>query len=107
MITPAPLIKPPPNEPIRHRYLADRILLLLLYSASDASIGLERLAPDAGGGVLLRMGPLSRALRLNSSKLYDQLLFLQHTGYLEYVDYKFKWNHVLVKPTKPQVSWPA
>ena len=87
-----------PNEPIRHRYLADRILILLLYRPADESIGLLRLED---GAVALKMGPLARALKMNSTRLYDQLLFLQSEGYLTTVDYKWKWGMVRVVPSAP------
>ncbi len=92
----------PNKEPIRHRYLADRILLLLLYKPADPEHGLERLED---GSVALKMGPISRLLKMNSTRLYDQLLFLQHTGYLDLLDHKYKWGWVRVRPTRPLCSW--
>lgn len=88
-------------ESVRVRYLADRIMLILLYSAPTDGM-LER---TADGAVLIKAGPLARALKLNSTRLYDQLLFLQHSGYLTDVDPKARWGWVSVKPTRPAVNW--
>lgn len=93
-----------PANPVRHRYMADRLLALLLYKPADKEAGIERL-PD--GSVLLRMGPLARLLKLNSSKLYDQLLFLHSMGYLDTFDIKYAWGKVRVRPSKPLCSWTA
>lgn len=94
----------PPTNPVRHRYMADRLLALLLYKPASEEDGVLRLED---GSVLLRMGPLSRLLKLNSSKLYDQLLFLHSMGYLEMVDIKYQWGRVRVRPSKPLCSWPS
>ena len=83
--------------------MADRLLALLLYKPEDKVAGIERLKD---GSVLLRMGPLARLLKLNSSKLYDQLLFLHSMGYLEVFDIKYQWGRVRVRPSKPLCSWP-
>ena len=90
--------------PVRHRYIADRLLILLLYRPASEEEGITRLED---GSLLLKMGRLARLLRLNSSRIYDQLLFLEHTGYLAYVDYKFKYGQVRVKPVAPLVTWTA
>lgn len=90
------------KEPIRRRYIADRILLLLLYKPADPDNGFDRLAD---GSLSLKMGPVSRLLKMNSTKLYDQFLFLQHTGYLDIFDHKYKWGHVRVRPTQPLPLW--
>lgn len=92
-----------PANPVRHRYMADRLLALLLYKPEDKAAGIERL-PD--GSVLLKMGPLARLLKLNSSKLYDQLLFLHSMGYLDTFDIKSQWGRVRVRPSKPLCAWP-
>lgn len=92
-----------PANPVRHRYMADRLLALLLYKAEDKQTGIERLKD---GSILLKMGPLSRLLKLNSSKLYDQLLFLHSMGYLDTFDIKYAWGRVRVRPAKPLCSWP-
>lgn len=75
-------------------------MLLLLYQPSNPDVGIERLA-EPQAACLLHMGPLARTLKLNSSRLYDQLLFLQSIGYLQKVDVNFKWGRVLVVPTPP------
>jgi hypothetical protein len=90
------------TEPIRHRYMADRLLAILLYKPADPAAGIERL-PD--GFVLLKMGPLARLLKLNSSKLYDQLLFLHSMGYIDTFDIKYAWGRVRVRPTLPLCHW--
>lgn len=89
-------------EPIRHRYMADRLLALLLYKPADSEAGIERLED---GSVLLKMGPLARLLKLNSSKLYDQLLFLHSMGYLDTFDIKYAWGKVRVRPSQPLCRW--
>ena len=93
------------DGPIRSRYLADRIMLVLLYAPVNAEEGI--VGRLEGGGILLKMGPLARRLALNSTKLFDQLLFLQHAGYLSCVDYNFKFGQVKVDVTPPQCKWVA
>ena len=91
------------DGPIRRRYLSDRIMLLLLYAPVNPERGIAgRLE---GGAVLLKMGPLARSLAMNSTKVFDQLLFLQHAGYLTSVDYNFKFGYVRVDVTPPQCQW--
>jgi hypothetical protein len=96
---PADESTPQEKGSIRRRYLADRILLILLYKPTDDSIGFTR-RPD--GACLVRMGPLARVLKLNSTRLYDQFLFLEHTGYIDKLNPKYKYGHVLVRPALPQ-----
>jgi hypothetical protein len=91
-------------EPIRHRYMADRLLAILLYKPANPEAGIERLAD---GSVLLKMGPLARLLKLNSSKLYDQLLFLHSMGYIDTFDIKYAWGRVRVRPALPLCHWNA
>lgn len=86
------------DGPIRSRYLPDRILLALLYKPADPDIGFNRL-PD--GSLLLKMAPVGKEFKLNSTRFFDQLLFLQAAGYLEKLDMRAKWGHVLVRPTLP------
>jgi len=83
---------------VRHRYLADRIALLLLYRAPSEEEGIQRMED---GSVLLRMGPFSRSLRLNSSRCYDQLLFLKEMGYLAEVDVNYQYGRVKVRVQPP------
>lgn len=90
------------DQPIRHRYLADRILLLLLYRPASADEGIERLED---GSVAVRMGPVSRMLKLNSTKLYDTFLFLHSVGYLREVDSKWRWGWVRLVLARPLCQW--
>lgn len=92
------------SSPIRQRYLADRVLLTLLYRPASEEDGIHRLQD---GSVLLKMGPVARLFRLNSSRLYDQLTFLHSTGYLDVLDLRYKYGQVRVRPAKCLVQWPT
>lgn len=83
---------------IRHRYLADRIMLLLLYRPASEESGIDRLED---GSLVLRMGRFATLLRLNSSKTYDQLLFLQSLNYISLVDPRYGWGKVRVVLAPP------
>lgn len=87
-----------PEGPVRHRYLADRILLLLLYRPASAEEGIERLDD---GSVAIRMGPVARLLKMNSTRLYDSLLFLHSIGYIRELDSKWRWGWVRCHITPP------
>ena len=86
-----------PESSIRHRYLADRVLLLLLYRPAEPD-SIERLED---GSVAIKMAAVARLLKLNSTKLYDQLLFLKEAGYIMLVDPKWRWAWVRVVCTVP------
>jgi hypothetical protein len=91
------------DGPIRQRYAADRTLLLLLYRpASPGEI--ERLED---GSVAIKMGPVARLMKYNSSKMYDQLLFLQSIGYIRELDSAWRWGWVRIVVTPPLCSWKA
>jgi len=89
---------------IRSRYIADRILLILLYRPGEEEIGLTRLED---GSILVRTGAMARSLKMNSSKLYDQFLYLQHAGYVDLLDLKYKFGQIRIRPTRPAVKWPS
>lgn len=89
-------------EPIRQRYLADRLMMLLLYAPASEADGRDRLED---GSISLKMTKVARSLRMNSSKLFDQLLFLQHSGYITELDVRFKYGCVRLRPTKPLCFW--
>ena len=80
---------------VRRRYIADRIMLVLLYHPSVEG-HLER----REGWITLKPSWLARQLKMNSSKLYDQFLFLQEQGYLV-VDRQAKWGYVRLFPATP------
>ena len=95
-------MKPTVDGPIRHRYVCDRILLVLLYAPASEEEGRDRLED---GSILLKMSKVARSLRMSSTHLYDQLLFLQHTGYIAELDVRFKHGCVRILPTKPLCRW--
>ena len=90
-----------PTRKVRGRYLCDRLQLLLLYSPAIDGM-LER---EQDGHILLRTGPFARQLKLNSSKLFDSLLFLQSTGYLRIDPMPPKYGWLRIYPTRPLVMW--
>jgi len=83
---------------VRHRYIADRIMMLLLYMPANPEFGVER---EEDGIVILKMGPFAKYLAMNSSKLYDQMLFLHHAGYIARVDPVSRWGYLVIHVTPP------
>lgn len=62
-----------PAKPVRNRLIPYKLLVLLLY-------GKQPFLHREGPTITLQLGPLSRHLRVSSSRLRDQLdwLFLNH-----------------------------
>lgn len=88
----------PGKGAMRQRYLADRILVTLLFRTHDPEGGFTR---QTSGHILLKLGPLASLLKMNSTKLYDQILFLHHAGYIQSVDPRYKWGHLRLLMTPP------
>ena len=67
--------EPMPARPLRNRLIPYKLLAICLYSKSITLLKRDRL------GIELRLGPLSRHLRVSSSRLRDQLQWLLANGY--------------------------
>lgn len=85
------------KNPIRSRYLADRILITLLYSAPIDSI-LSR-DPANPMKVTVRLSPFARSVRLNTTRLLDQISWLHTMGLITKIDLvsQYGWATLTLK----------
>ena len=88
---------PAQGQRFRHRYLASKVLVYLLYGAYTWRV-------PADGGVVVRIGPASKHLHISFTRLVDQLQWLHTHGFVEHVE--ILGGQATVKFKKPDV-WAA
>lgn len=87
--------------PIKSRYTADRILLMLLYHPQ-----VEGLVRHPDSSVTVRIGALAQRLKMNNTQVWNQLLFLKEHGYLTHLDQASDGvGRCRVRPARPLIPW--
>lgn len=86
--------------PIKSRYTADRILLMLLYHPQ-----VEGLIRNTDSSVSIRIGALAQRLKMNNTQVWNQLLFLKEGGYLTSLDQTEGLGRVRVTVRAPLLAW--
>jgi hypothetical protein len=88
------------KNPIRSRYLADRVLIMLLYSAPIDSVLVREPREDGQPlKVSVRLSPFARSIRLNTTRLLDQISWLHTMGLITKVDLisKYGWATLTIR----------
>lgn len=86
-----------PKKPIKNRLIPYKIIVLLLYGSYTWLI-----RDDYDGTITLRLGPMSRFLRVSSSRLREQLDWLFVNRYIASLSVKYGEAVVTIRP--PLVS---
>jgi hypothetical protein len=86
-----------PKKPIKNRLIPYKVLVLLLYGQYT---WLVRNPSD--GSIMLRLGPMSRFLRVSSSRLREQLDWLFLNRY--FASLSVKYGEAVVTIRSPLVS---
>ena len=83
---------------IRSRYLADRVLVMLLYSKTTEGV-LHRPLDTSDLEVRIRLSPFARSIRLNTTRLLDQLTWLHTMGLITKLDLttQYGWATITLK----------
>lgn len=80
---------------VRQRYLADRLLLILMYSPDSANF------QRTGTTLLFKPRVLTSKIKLGSSAIYDQLVHLEKLGYVtELKNPKYSWVSLRINPPR-------